>query len=290
VKSIGDRIAEIAEAEVGNSPCGPNKIDGKPGYLSSCVNNHKAEAWCADFARWVWGKAGVLHASNLDARAASFGLYGPMHPKPHVGDAILFDEDTQAIHADHVAIVVKVFSDGNIASVGGNERTYEGVVAKDPQSAGGYSGAIAFSSYWGMKISGYVSPVEDDMPYSKQDIVGMVKSGVAEQLQAPGTRTEILNLVKKGVAEQLAAGPTRQEVLNLVKMGVAAELVTGVGASGVTPARGAEAAVSAQDALGAINTQLADLTALVRALQPATPVTTPAGGGNPDGAAPPAQG
>jgi hypothetical protein len=271
MKPIGDRIAAFAEAEVGNTACGPNKVDGGD-YCSSCVNHHKAEAWCADFAKWVWIQAGALNTDSLNPAAVSFGTYGRVRQKPKVGDAILFNYDRKAVHADHVAIVVKVFADGNIVSIGGNERTADGEVARDPQTgATGYDGTVGLNSYWNMHISGYVSPVEDDMPYTRKDIVGMVKNGVEQELRAPSTK---------------------QEILNLVKNGVAAELRAGIGTSGVTAVRGAEAAVSAKELLSSISQQLDELTRIVTALQPATPpvtppVTAPQGA---DGGAPPAHG
>ena len=146
-----------------------------------------------------------------------------------------------------------------------------------------------------MHISGYVSPVEDDLPYARKEIVGMVKNGVEEELRAPGTKQEILNLVKNGVAAELRNSKTREEILNLVKNGVAAELRAGIGTSGVTPARGAEAAVSANESLSSISQQLDELTRIVTALQPATPPVTgpgiaPAAPGDADGDASPAQG
>jgi hypothetical protein len=273
MKPIGDRIAAFAEAEVGNTACGPNKVDGGD-YCSSCVNHHKAEAWCADFAKWVWIQAGALNTDSLNPAAVSFGTYGRVRQKPKVGDAILFNYDRKAVHADHVAIVVKVFANGNIVSIGGNERTPDGEVAKDPNpqsGATGYSGAVGPSSYWGMNITGYVSPVEDDMPYSRKDIIDMVKNGVQQELRDPKTKQEILNLVKKGVA---------------------AELQTGIGTSGVTPARGAQAAVSAQEALNGIALQLTELlNHLPAPVPPATPPgAAPAVPGGADGAVPPAQG
>ena len=284
MKPIGARIAALAEAEVGNTPCGPNKVDGQPGYSRSCINHRKREAWCADFAKWVWVHAGVLNEDILGPAAASFAKYGPLRlSNPKVGDAVLFNYNGTD-RADHVAIVVRVLADGNIVSIGGNERTPDGEVARDPKDgANGYSGAIGKSSYWGMQISGYVSPVEDDMPYTRKDIIGMVKNGVEEELRAGNTKQEILNLVKQGVAAELGAGNTRQEILNLVKKGVAAEL----------------GAVHAQEALSGLARQLTDLTILVnKALSPTTPpvttppvtptATTPGAADGSGGAAPPA--
>ena len=81
-------------------------------------------------------QADALNAkSALNSAAASFGTYGRVRQKPKVGDAILLNYDRQAVRADHVAIVVKVFANGNIVSIGGNERTADGEVAKDPPPA-----------------------------------------------------------------------------------------------------------------------------------------------------------
>src|SRR5437016_1666022 len=75
------------------------------------------------------------------------------HSTPHVGDAIVFNYNGNG-YADHVALVTQVNSNGTIYSIGGNERGGSGIVASD----GAYSSAIGYSSYWGMNISGYVSP------------------------------------------------------------------------------------------------------------------------------------
>jgi hypothetical protein len=97
----------------------------------------------------------------------------------------------------------------------------------------------------------------------------------------PYTKKEIQDLVRKGVAAELNAGTTKKEILALVKKGVAAELGTPIGASGITPAQGAQAAVRAQDALAGLAQQLADLTALVNALPAAT--SSPTGTRTPTG-------
>src|SRR5262249_62400264 len=78
---------------------------------------------------------------------------------------------------------------------------------------------------------------------------------------------------------------------DLVKKGVAAELSAPIGTSSITPAQGAKAAVDAQDALAGLAQQLAELTALVKALPAATPppdgTKTPAGRGTEPGAGTP---
>lgn len=251
-QTIGARIAKIARRENGNHACDHG------GYFTSCVNHDPHEEWCADFAKWIWSQARVLHTDILTPGAGSFGEYGRkygsgLHKKPRVGDAVLFNYDGES-YADHVAIVVRVFSDGNIASIGGNEVTGNyntSYVHRDV-----YSGATGYSTYWHYSITGYVSPVEDDLPYTNKVIRG---------------------LVKKGVAAELSAGNTKEEILGLVKRGVEAELKAGIGTSGITLAQGAQAAVDAQRALSRIGRQLTALTNLVKALPPAAPSATGTG-------------
>ena len=147
---------------------------------------------------------------ELTPGAGSFGEYGRKHgtgphKKPRVGDAVIFNYD-KGSYADHVAIVVRVFPGGDIASIGGNEVTdnlQTSYVHRDV-----YSGETKFSPYWNYTISGYVSPVEDDMPYTQKQILKLVKQGVAAELSAGGTKDEILALVKQGVAAELNAGGT----------------------------------------------------------------------------------
>ena len=259
-RTIGARIAAIARKELGNMACGPNKVDGGD-YFSSCSHHHAAEEWCADFAKWVWYQAGALHTGKLTPAAGSFGIYGQVrHSNPKVGDAVLFDYHSKAKTAAHVAIVVKVLPNGKIVSIGGNEGPSKETshVLQD----GPYSGVRKSSDALAPNgpLSGYVSPVEDDMPF---------------------TKAEITKIVKDGVAAELKTRDTQQKIIDLVKKGVEAELKAPIGTSGITPAQGAKAAVHAKDALAGLAQQLADLTALVQALSAAMPP--------PDGTGPPAR-
>jgi hypothetical protein len=262
-QAIGERVADIARREINNHACGPNKVDGG-GYFSSCVHHQAHEEWCADFARWVWAQAQALNTDKLTPAAASFAKYGAVrHGNPNVGDAVLFGYDGVSF-AKHVAIVVSVLPGGKIVTIGGNEGPSDDTsrVTKD----GPYDGA--FNSFDPLApngpLSGYVSPVEDDMPFTKQ---------------------EILDLVQQGVAAELAAGNTKNEIVGLVKQGVAAELTAALGTTGVTAAQGAKAAVDADTALAAIAQQLTALTAQVTALAAAAPSTTGTGQGAGTGAA-----
>ncbi|MDK9497770.1 CHAP domain-containing protein [Streptomyces katrae] len=104
-------VASIARAQVGNT-CGDYDCQ-YPG------------AWCAEFTRWVWNKAGA-NTSGISAAAVSIYQYGKnkgtLHSTPQVGDAVLYDKDGNLNdgEADHVNIVVAVSGD-SIQTVGGNE-------------------------------------------------------------------------------------------------------------------------------------------------------------------------
>ena len=216
-RTIGARIARIARRENGNDACAHG------GYYSSCAHNpphedQPHEEWCSDFARWIWSQARVLYTDELTPAAGSFGAYGRkhgtgLHKRPRVGDAVLFNFRWEHEHgqekpiADHVAIVVRVFPNGYIRSIGGNEVTgnfHTSYVHRDH-----FSGAKGYSPYWNYSISGYVSPVEDDMPYSRNQIRRYAGQGVAKELKTDtATRNEIVKLVKQGVEQELNASNT----------------------------------------------------------------------------------
>jgi len=245
------RIARIAKRQVGQTACS-GETNGKPGFFTSCHGGFKEpEFWCSDFARWAWWKAGAINAAPgtdiLTAAAVSFVKYGKLRRRPRVGDAVLF-ADKEDIHnavAKHVAIVVKVNSDGTIRSVSGDLNGEPGsdehfaatssVVHDKPYpSAIGSFGPNAPNG----PVRGYVSPVEDDMPYTKKQIIGFVKEGVSEELN-----TKLKN-------------------------------------SNVTPARGAQAAVDTQKALRDLQTQVTDLIRYVKAnLPPPSPAVPAASSG-----------
>jgi hypothetical protein len=207
-RTIGARIARTARRERGNNACAHG------GYGSSCGDNGRPqENWCSDFAKWVWHQARVPYADELTPEAGSFGEYARkhgtgLHKRPRVGDAVLFNFRWEPPHthdkgnADHVAIVVKVFPNGYIRSIGGNEGVndfHASYVQRDY-----YSGAIEYSPYWHYSISGYVSPVEDDLPYTENRIRRFVEQGVrAELKKGRKTHKEIEDLVVKCVTNEL---------------------------------------------------------------------------------------
>ncbi|HET9173259.1 MAG TPA: PKD domain-containing protein [Actinospica sp.] len=90
------------------------------------------EVWCADFAKWVWARAGVTVGMDaLDAGAGSF--YGwaldqgesPVADRgaPRPGDAVVFYKPgriTASTSADHVGLVSAVHADGTVDLVNGD--------------------------------------------------------------------------------------------------------------------------------------------------------------------------
>jgi hypothetical protein len=177
----------MALKEIGQRAC-TRMTAGKPGFFTSCHGNGgQPEFWCSDFARWIWWKAGAADTDTLNPAAASFANYGPVRRKPKVGDAVVFNY-RGGIH--HVAIVVRVNPNGTIISVGGDEQggtsDIQAVFAGNSSVCrdGPYDstpGTVVPSI--GLSIRGYVSPVEDDMPYKKSEIRQMVMDGVAKELK-----------------------------------------------------------------------------------------------------------
>ena len=160
-------VAEIALANVGKGACSRNSAGGT-GFDSSCTGNGgRPEYWCADFARWVWGRAGA-NTSGLTAAAGSFYVYGQnhgtLHSHPAVGDAVVFNYAGNG-YADHVAIVTRVNPDGTIESVSGDwggehgsEATFSSTSHADLNAPAYWDGVGSRPGIIGMKISGYISP------------------------------------------------------------------------------------------------------------------------------------
>ena len=165
----GSAISNIALANVGHSACGANS-QGGIGYASSCYGNGgQPEYWCADFARWVWGAAGVGDLGGLTAGAGSFFVYGLAHGTlsgtPHVGDAVVFNYQGGG-YADHVAIVARVNGDGSIETVSGDWGGQSGSEAHFSSTSSVVLNAPAYPGLVNtvpgpiqMKISGFISPV-----------------------------------------------------------------------------------------------------------------------------------
>ncbi|GAA3034013.1 hypothetical protein GCM10020229_51790 [Kitasatospora albolonga] len=151
-------IASVANGELGNGPCAHDGYVAGNHASDSCgAGGQKAESWCADFAGWVWERAGAAHTRDLSSGAASFydygRRYGTLHSYPQVGDAIVYDFNSSSDWASHVNLVTAV-GNGYISVVGGNQGGGNGRVT-------GYNvnGAGVGTVVGGQRISGFISPV-----------------------------------------------------------------------------------------------------------------------------------
>jgi hypothetical protein len=117
------RIIQVAQAQVSyqDNPVGTfcNYYTAYWGAGTPCGNGNNSEAWCADFAAWVWLAAGVpvpygSGAGDLNGAAASFyrwaAINGTWHPAgsgyvPQWGDIAVYGLNSSGTFADHVAVV-----------------------------------------------------------------------------------------------------------------------------------------------------------------------------------------
>jgi cell wall-associated NlpC family hydrolase len=122
------------------------------GAGSGCSNGWRTEEWCADFARFVWGRAGVADTGQLNAAAYSFYAYGVNHGTWHGGDLAGLAPGDVIVYsigyfgggtARHVAIYV-----GNSLVISGNA---------GPNTDSVYQQLTSSLSYLG--VSGYTRPV-----------------------------------------------------------------------------------------------------------------------------------
>jgi CHAP domain len=171
---LRQRIVAIAESQVGyrtnprHSYCNKYSAYWKAG-TADCPDGNYREEWCADFAAWVWKKAGALVtyqlvSGDLDSSAASFyewGVaHGTWHPvgtgyQPQPGDVAVYGLDVYSVYAVHVAVVTRMTSSGPNVINGDGDRTGFSSVERgahqnraDPRRPGGL-------------LSGYVSPLAD---------------------------------------------------------------------------------------------------------------------------------
>lgn len=153
---LTQRILDTARTESGNGSrnhetgTNCNFYSGALGAGSPCSGGWRAEEWCADFARWVWGQSGA-RTSGLTAAAGSFASYGRSNgtwragsaaSNARAGDAVVFN--LSGSYASHVGIVTAVNSDGTITMISGNSSDAVRQTTVNPASAG---------------VSGYTSPV-----------------------------------------------------------------------------------------------------------------------------------
>lgn len=170
-------IVTIAESQLGysadpaHSYC--NKYSAYWGAGSRCAGGLRSEEWCADFAAWVWRKAGALFTYSyapgaIDASAASFYRWavdhGTWHPAstgyvPEPGDVAVYGLTTTPTSgtatAAHVAVVTgdtKGRLGPDVVNGDGDHTGFSVVEAGADQYKADVPGGPAY-------LSGYASPI-----------------------------------------------------------------------------------------------------------------------------------
>lgn len=167
------RIVAIADSQLGyrtdpaNSYCNKYSEYFVAG-ATDCPGSLRDEEWCADFAAWVWKRAGAtvvyqfIHG-DLNSSSASFYEWGvrthTWHPvgsgyRPQPGDVAVYGLNIADLYAAHVAIVVGVTKGerGPTAVNGDGDQTGFSVVERETNE---YRADVAGH---GPLLSGYVSP------------------------------------------------------------------------------------------------------------------------------------
>jgi hypothetical protein len=161
----GDRIATIARSQdqlhkkVQETPmgsnCDPYTASWGRGVTGGCPAGTAAEAWCSDFAQWVWQGAG-MQTTGITGWSYTFVTWGQAHgtfragptASPKVGDAVVWGSMAQQ-YGQHVGLVVAV-QGSKIEVVSGNS-------GDAVQDSGFFDPST--SSIGGYPIVGYSSPL-----------------------------------------------------------------------------------------------------------------------------------
>ncbi len=167
------RIVTIAESQLGyhtvpaHSYC--NKYSEYWGAGRRCANGLRSEEWCADFAAWVWRKAGAQFTyaygtSEINASSASFyfwaAAHGTWHPvtagyTPQPGDVAVYGLNVTTRTADHVAVVTGYTGGArgpDVVNGDGDHTGFSVVEAGTDQYKADTPGANA-------PLAGYASPI-----------------------------------------------------------------------------------------------------------------------------------
>jgi uncharacterized protein (TIGR02594 family) len=131
------------------SGCNPYTAYWKRGLSTGCARGTRKEAWCADFAGYIWKVAGA-NTAGLTAGAISFYTYGKRHgtfktSNPQPGDVVVFNTTSDA---RHVGIVTAVNNPRSITMISGNYSHQVSSTTFDPTRRLGSDGPVL----------GYVSP------------------------------------------------------------------------------------------------------------------------------------
>ena len=160
---LGNRIVQRARTQlgVGETPAGSNCnpftafFPGR-GYNANCAPGTMAEAWCSDFANWVWLNEGAA-TDGLSGWSYYFVDYGTRHGtfkpgplnNPQVGDAVVWGSTAEK-YGQHVGLVTDIRF-GYIRVLSGNSGT-------DNVSESGWIDASS-STIEGYGIVGYITAV-----------------------------------------------------------------------------------------------------------------------------------
>jgi hypothetical protein len=167
------RIVALATGQLGYRTDPPDTYCNRfSAYWSAgaldCPNSNRDEEWCADFAAWVWRKAGVPFVygeapGDINAASVSFYFWGVVHHGWHpvgsgyvsqAGDVAVYGLDLAAGQAQHVAIVTSYTPGARGPNVvnGDGERTGFSVVETGTDQ---YKADLTGG---GGELAGYVSP------------------------------------------------------------------------------------------------------------------------------------
>jgi hypothetical protein len=174
LSAFRQRIVDIAQSQVGYRTAPPtsycNRYSAYWGAgADDCGNANRDEQWCADFAAWVWEKAGAqvdygYARGDLNAASSSFYDWGIAHGTWHPvgsgyvaqpGDVAVYGLDTSGTAAQHVAIVFSVdpgAAGPNVVNGDGSREGFSVVETGTDQVRADIHGD-------GGGLSGYVSPI-----------------------------------------------------------------------------------------------------------------------------------
>ncbi|MHB1928530.1 MAG: CHAP domain-containing protein [Acidimicrobiales bacterium] len=216
--SLGSVIVADAADQLGNAdtPAGTfcNPYTAYWGVGAACGNANRSEAWCADFAAWVWQRAGVAFAygwQNVDINAASASFYqwGAAHGtwhwawsgyRPRPGDVAVFGLNRSGTYADHAAVVLEPGTAGADVINGDWWSTGNGSVALQDDETTATGSDV---------LSGYASPV----PGATIDAHLAPRLGPAEALAHPAAPASAVPAGEQGLLSRQASAARSSELL-----------------------------------------------------------------------------
>ena len=168
---VAGQVVAIARSQIGyttnpsSTDCNVFTWSFGRGSTSGCASQTSAEAWCSDFANWVWKNAGAGY-NGLTAYSYSFVTWGQQHGtfkagptnNPQPGDAVVWA--TSPTNSAHIGTVMAVRNDGWIKVISGNDGN---------EQVGGQENWFnpATSSIDGDPIIGYTSPLASALAASR---------------------------------------------------------------------------------------------------------------------------